>query len=56
MYAIDACPGSLAAAGWSMPADVVAQAEMLADPLRESDALRKGSPRKKGRRAKSTGE
>jgi hypothetical protein len=53
LEAIDACPGSLAAAGWSRPDDVAAEATRLAEELGRTDELRRSRRRDEARRQRT---
>ncbi|MEX1367164.1 MAG: hypothetical protein AB1Z98_28815 [Nannocystaceae bacterium] len=46
LESIDACPGSLAAAGWDRPPQQVAEDERLRDRLANADELRSRPPRR----------
>ena len=41
LEAIDACPGSLAAAGWARPDDVVAEHDRALGELADSDEVKR---------------
>lgn len=53
---IDACPGSLAAAGWDRPAELADEEARLRDRLTNADELRKGTARARARRGESAPE
>lgn len=46
LESIDACPGSLAAAGWPRPPELAAEETRLRDRLEHTDELRRSPPRR----------